>query len=234
LIDGYHAARAGFYVVRDTTAGASGANPSGGPLPVSQTIYTGGVFLSQVTFYPTAIASMDSLPLVVISHGNGHDYQWYDHIGYHLASYGYIVMSHSTETGPGSGTAAASTLANTDFLIQYQAAIGGGVLNGHIDTSRIVWIGHSRGGDGVVRAYDDLFNGVVTPTHFSIGDIKLVDAIAPVDFGGFSGKNPTLAGTSGSHPHDATFHLWVRRQREAGLQAIISRRNTESSTEHDQ
>ena len=209
LIDGYHESLAGFYVVRDTSAGASFANPSDGPFPVSQTIYTGGVFLSQVTFYPTGIASMNQLPLIVISHGNGHDYQWYDHIGYHLASYGYIVMSHSNETGPGSGTAAASTLANTDFIVQHQGVIGGGVLNGHIDTSTIIWIGHSRGADGVARAYDDLFTAAVTPTHFSIEDIKLVDAIAPVDFGGFEGLALVLNGTSGSHPHDANFHLWV-------------------------
>ena len=209
LIDGYHAKHAGFYVVRDTSAGATLANPANGPLAVSQLLYTGGVWLTQNTFYPTNIASMGQLPLVVVSHGNGHDYQWYDHFGYHLASYGYIVMSHSNETGPGSGTAAASTIANTDFIIQWQGVIGGGALQGHIDTSNIVWIGHSRGADGVARAYDDLFTGSVTPANFSIGDIKLVDAIAPVDFGGFEGLAGVLNGTSASHPHDANFHLWV-------------------------
>ncbi len=209
LIDGYDDAVAGFYVVRDTSAGSTPGNPAAGPLAVSEAIYTGGVFLGQVTFWPTDIANLGQLPLVVISHGNGHNYQWYSHLGYHLASYGYVVMSHENNTGPGSGTAAQSTLANTDFLLEYQHVIGGGALNGHLDTSRIIWIGHSRGGDGVARAYDDLFKGVVTPTHFSIDDIVLVDSIAPVDFGGFEGASPVLAGTSGSHPHDANFHLWV-------------------------
>ena len=40
-----------------------------------------------------------------MSHGNGHNYQWYDHIGRHLASYGYVVMSHENNTGPGSDAA---------------------------------------------------------------------------------------------------------------------------------
>ena len=51
--------------------------------------------------------SMGQLPLVIISRGNGHNFQWYDHIGNHLASYGYVVMSHDNNTEPGDGVAAA-------------------------------------------------------------------------------------------------------------------------------
>jgi len=77
---------AGLYMVHDTT--------QSGPLAVTEITYSGGSWLGQDTYYPTDIASMGQLPLVVISHGNGHNYMWYDHIGYHMASYGYIVMSH--------------------------------------------------------------------------------------------------------------------------------------------
>ncbi|MBL9077292.1 MAG: hypothetical protein JNL08_07310 [Planctomycetes bacterium] len=209
LIDGY-GDEAGFYVVRNLALGGIKTVTTRGPYPVSTLLYSGGSFLGQKTYYPSNIATLGQLPLVVVSHGNGHDYQWYDHIGFHLASYGYVVMSHQNNTVPGSHTAAQSTLANTDYILANQATIGGGVLNGRIDDHKIVWIGHSRGADGVARAYDLLFNGGATPAQFTRADIVLVSSMAPVDFGGFDGSAPLLGGTgNGSHPHDANFHLWV-------------------------
>ena len=210
MLDGYDDVEAGFYVCRNLTLGATATSVNAGPYPVSQLNYTGGSFLGQRTYYPTNIAALGQLPLVVVSHGNGHDYTWYNHIGYHLASYGYVVMSHQNNTVPGSHTAAQSTLLNTQYIIANQATIGGGVLNGRIDVDTIIWIGHSRGADGVARAYDQLFTGAFTPTNFTISDIKLVSSMAPVDFGGWSGQSPAGGGVgNGSHPHDANFHLWV-------------------------
>jgi hypothetical protein len=210
MIDGYDPVEAGFYVVRNLTLGAINTQTGRGPYPVSTLTYTGGSFLGQRTYYPTNIASLGQLPLIVVSHGNGHDYQWYDHIGFHMASYGYVVMSHQNNTVPGSHTAATTTLLNTDYLLGNLASIGGGVLNGRVDGDTIVWIGHSRGGDGVARAYDQLFRGVFTPVNYSIGDIKLVSSMAPVDFGGWAGAAPLLGGLgNGSNPHDANYHLWV-------------------------
>jgi len=66
FIDGY-GDEPGFHVVGDTTVT--------GPLATSSISYTGGLFLGQVTVYPTAITGL--LPLVVISHGAGHMYTWY-------------------------------------------------------------------------------------------------------------------------------------------------------------
>ncbi|MFY9345829.1 MAG: hypothetical protein WAT39_25280 [Planctomycetota bacterium] len=210
MIDGYDNDEAGFYVCRDLGRGGLATATTQGPYPVSTAVYTGGSFLGQITYYPSNIATLGQLPLVVISHGNGHNYQWYNHYGYHLASYGFVVMSHENNTVPGSHTAATSTLQNTDYILANLATIAGGVLNGHIDTSKILWIGHSRGGDGVARAYDQLFRGVVTPVNYTIASIKLVSSMAPVDFGGWDGAQPTLGGPgNGSHPHNANFHLWV-------------------------
>ncbi|MEM7199732.1 MAG: hypothetical protein AAF628_05660 [Planctomycetota bacterium] len=210
LVDGYDDG-GGLYVVRDTAAGSTKGSPAAGPYEVTEIQYTGGSFLGQDTYFPSNIASFGKLPLVVVSHGNGHQYIWYDHIGFHLASYGYVVMSHQNNTGPGSHTAADSTLRNTEYLLANQGSIGGGVLDGHIDETRIIWIGHSRGGDGVARAYDKLVQGTFTPTQFQRSGILLISSIAPVDFGGWSGTNPWLGGTgNGSHPHDVpSFHLWV-------------------------
>lgn len=181
--------QAGFHLVSDLC--------SPGPLtPVSIT-YSGGAWLGQRIWYPANLAELGRLPLVVLSHGNGHDYTWYDYLLRHLASHGFIAMSHTTNTGPGVEAAGTSTLENTDHLIAHQAVIGGGVLHGHVDAHRIAWIGHSRGGEGVVRAYDRLYDGEYVPSHFGREDIRLVSAIAPTDH----------LGPSGANPHDVPFHL---------------------------
>ncbi|MDF1800227.1 MAG: hypothetical protein P1V81_13690 [Planctomycetota bacterium] len=190
LIDGY-GDQAGFYVVHDLT--------QPGPFAVTETLYSGGTWLDQDTYYPTNIATMGKLPLVVISHGNGHNYQWYDHIGNHLASYGFVVMSHSNDTGPGIDAASLTTLDNTDAILGSQATIAGGVLNGHLDGSRIMWIGHSRGGEGVVRAYDRIVDGTYVPNHFTKEDVRLISSMAPTAY----------LLPDESTPHDANYHLWV-------------------------
>ena len=190
LIDGYGDA-AGFSVMRDLSLP--------GPYAVTEGLYSGGSWLGQDIYYPSNIAGLGKLPLVVISHGNGHNYQWYDHIGYHLASWGFIVMSHQNNTGPGIQTASLTTLNNTDHLIRYQNLILGGALFGHLDARRIAWIGHSRGAEGVARAYDHLYDGTFTPLAFKLEDIQLISSIAPTDF----------LGTADSNPHGANYHLWV-------------------------
>jgi hypothetical protein len=210
LLDGYDEEQAGFYVARNMTLGGRNTAPTAGPHAVTQATYTGGSFLGQKVYYPSNVASLGDLPLVVVSHGNGHSYLWYDHISFHLASHGYIVMSHQNNTVPGSHTAALTTLQNTDFFLGNLATISGGILANHVDSHNMTWLGHSRGADGVVRAYDQLFNNTFTPANYTIDDIKLVSSMAPVDFGGWSGGSPILGGTgNGSHPHNANFHLWV-------------------------
>jgi len=190
LIDGL-SVEAGAYVVRDVTLP--------GPHAVSQIFYSGGSFLEQTTYFPTDVASLGKLPLVVVSHGNGHNYLWYDHIGFHLASYGYVVMSHRNNTMPGSHAAATTTITNTEYLLGNLGIIEGGALLGHVDSHRISWIGHSRGGDGVVRAYDRMVDGNAIPVGYGVADIVLISSIAPVDFGG----------PNASNPHGVNYHLWT-------------------------
>jgi len=191
LIDGFDAVEAGFYVVHDIQLP--------GPHAVTEIIYTGGSFLGQDLYYPSDIASLGVLPLLVVSHGNGHNYQWYDHIGNQLASYGWVVMSHENNTVPGIETASTTTLTNTDYLLGHLGTIGGGVLQGHLDGHTIAWIGHSRGGEGVTRAYDRLVEGQFVPVNFTAADIQLISSMAPTDF----------LGPGQSDPHDRPYHLWV-------------------------
>lgn len=179
----------GFSVVKDLTT----AGPATVASPLDYAVSWTGVpsFENrQRTFFPADIASRGRLPLIVISHGNGHDYNWYDYLQSHLASYGFIVMSHQNETEPGIETASTTTLRHTEAIIGLQGTIGGGVLNGHIDADRIVWIGHSRGGEGVARAYDRIFDGTFTPIGYSLADIILISSIAPTDFLGSASANP--------------------------------------------
>ncbi|MEM1181814.1 MAG: hypothetical protein AAGM22_25945 [Acidobacteriota bacterium] len=196
----------GFYRVHDTTAL--------GPEAVTELTYSiasgFGIpagFEPQNLFFPTNVAGVvaatgENLPLVIVSHGNGHWYEDYDHIGNHLASYGYVVMSHRNNTVPGTVTASTTTLAHTDALIDALttgAIVGAGALTGNVDFDRIVWIGHSRGAEGVAIAYDRMFDATYTPVNYDTSDIKLISSMLPTDF----------QGTAVANPHDANYHLWT-------------------------
>lgn len=215
----------GFYRVHDTTTPSPEAvteltyNIAGSGIPAG--------FEGQNLFFPTDVAGViaatgENLPLIIVSHGNGHWYEEYDHIGKHLASYGYVVMSHKNNTGPGPVSASTTTLAHTDALIDQIAAsaIVDGIdptldaddLTGNIDTHRIVWIGHSRGAEGVAVAYDRMSDGTYSPLNFTMADIKLISSMLPTDFQG-TGVTPCCGGdspsTSIADPGDVNFHLWT-------------------------
>lgn len=213
----------GFYRVHDTTAP--------GPKAVTELTYNlnpavaasyniPGGYESENLFFPTDVAGVkaatgENLPLVIVSHGNGHQYEHYDHIGRHLASYGYVVMSHKNNTGPGPVSASTTTLGHTEALIAQIAAgaiPGAGALTGNIDVHRIVWIGHSRGAEGVAIAYDRMVDGTYVPTNFTMADIKLISSMLPTDFQG-TGIAPCCGGdspsTSIADPNDVNYHLWT-------------------------
>ncbi|MEM6994291.1 MAG: hypothetical protein AAF721_27500, partial [Myxococcota bacterium] len=170
--------RPGLYRTHDVTVA--------GPLAVSSIEYSGGAFLGQRTFFPTDIAAMDAVPLVVVTHGWSYTYEDYDYIGEHLASYGYVVMQHETDVGDGgpeaTNNAAPNTLDNTHYLLDNQATVGDGVLDGHLDASRILFTGHSTGGEAVVRAVTQLRDGSFSSPHFGYDNIKIVSSIAQVSW----------------------------------------------------
>lgn len=185
---------AGLYVMPDLAA--TGPLPTSsfeivGPLPPWPGPWTDEGDDLRV-YYPQALddpAFTGTFPLVVVSHGNGHRYSWYDFLGFHLASWGYIVLAHDNNTSPGIHTASLSTLRFTDKILLEQATLGGGVLDGHIDAAEITWIGHSRGGEGVARAYTRMRNEGWVPLAYSRADIALVSSIAPTDYWGFGQSN---------------------------------------------
>ena len=156
-------------------------------------------YTSSRLWYPTSIATLGVRPLIVISHGNGHQYIWYDYLGTHLASWGFIVISHQNNTAPGIETASTTTLQHTSAIIAQQGTVAAGAINGHLDATRIGWVGHSRGGEGIARAYDRLYDGTYVATGYNGQSLKFLCSIAPTDFLG-----PTSA-----HPHAANYMvLW--------------------------
>ena len=146
--------------------------------------------------YPSDIASRTNVPVVIIAHGNGQDYRWYDYMHDHFASHGWVVMSHQNDTVPGIETASETILRHTDYFWGNLTTIAGGVLNGRLDKSQTSWIGHSRGGEGVARAWNKIETGIYNPVNYDLSDINLVSSIAPTDFLLTSRSNP-----SGSNHH---------------------------------
>jgi len=202
-IDGF-SREAGLYVVHDTA--------EQGPLAVTEVL--DAVDSSVATsfgipsnkrsydlYYPTNIAQMGELPLIIVSRGNGHVYTWYDHIGFHMGSYGYIVLSHDNNTEPGVLYASFTTLGHTDAFLDQLDDVAGGVLEGHVDSHHITWIGHSRGAEGIAIAYDRITDDPpsYTPTHYTPEDITLLSSMLPTDFQGVNTANP----------HEANYHLWT-------------------------
>jgi len=86
----------------------------------------------------------------------------------------------------------------------------------------MTWIGHSRGGEGVVRAYDRVFDGTFVPTEYELSDIKLVSSIAPTGF----------LVIDQATPHSVPYHLWTGAA-DADVNGCASSNITQTFQLHD-
>ena len=136
--------------------------------------------------HPSDWLGLEAVPLVVISHGWTHEYTYYDDLAHHMASYGYVVMSHRNEVGNGGAaattTASQTALENIDAFFADVETMGGGVLAGHVDSHRIIHAGHSTGGECISRAHVRLSNGDYVSPHVNADDFVLLQSLAPVAF----------------------------------------------------
>lgn len=194
LVDGL-GDEAGFYLV--------GNMIEPGPYEVDTTSHSTSFWHTMQVYYPSNISELDPQPLVVVSHGWTHEYWYYDYLGNHLASYGYVVMSHRNEVGNGGAlateTASQTALENIDEFFAHQDEIAGGQLAGKINSNQLIHTGHSTGGECVVRAYKRLYDGDYVSPYITHEDIVLVSSLAPVAF----------LDASETHPEGVNYHQFL-------------------------
>ena len=167
-------------------------NLSGGPLPVivllhgrHATCFKGASALLQ---WPCSFNGSQSIP----------SYKGYDYVSEILASHGYVVVSVSANGvnavdnlvfDLGALARAELVQKHLDILNGFNTTGGapfGNKFVGKFDMTRIGTMGHSRGGEGVVRHYV-LNNSLGAPYG-----IKAVFPLAPVDFNRFVVNNAAL------------------------------------------
>lgn len=167
-------------------------NLSGGPFPLivllhgrHGTCFVGGTQLLQ---WPCTANNSQPIP----------SYKGYDYLSEVLASHGYVVVSISANgvnavdnSVQDLGALARAELIqkHLDILNTFNTTGGapfGTKFVGKFDMSRIGTMGHSRGGEGVVRHYV-LNNSLGAPYG-----IKAVFPLAPVDFNRFVVNNAAL------------------------------------------
>jgi hypothetical protein len=150
------------------------------------------------------VAAGGPFPLVVFLHGQQiasiPGYEGYDYLGELLASHGFIVASID-----GRSLLNATIKSRGEHVREHlrrfvarNATGSGSFLEGEMDLSRVTVVGHSRGGESVVAAYE--WQRVdPDPGYTVIG----VVAIAPVQFiGAYSFEPPILI-----HLRDAAYQI---------------------------
>jgi hypothetical protein len=167
-------------------------NLTGGPFPVivflhgrHATCFVGGSALLQ---WPCTSNNSQPIP----------SYQGYDYVSEVLASHGYVVVSVSANGinavdnavfDLGAEARAELMQRHLDILRSFNTTGGapfGTKFVGKFDLTRVGTMGHSRGGEGVVRHYG-LNNELGAPYG-----IKAVFPLAPVDFNRFVVNNAAL------------------------------------------
>jgi hypothetical protein len=117
------------------------------------------------------------------------NYRGYDYLAKRLASHGYIVVSisanainalDSSATVDDGGASARAHLIQRHLEIWQRFNEGrdpwGGIFQGHVDLNNVGTMGHSRGGEGVVRHF------MLNASQGSPYAVKAVFPLAPVNF----------------------------------------------------
>lgn len=146
-----------------------------------------------------------SWPVVVILHGEQladiPGFEGYDYLGELLASHGFIVVSIDGRSALRTTTIASRgelIREHLRLLVEQNAPGSGSILEGHLEMSQVSLVGHSRGGDAIVAAWE--WQRVDTEADY---DIDALVAIAPVQFFGNQLGEPTFV----SHVRDVAYQI---------------------------
>ena len=123
-------------------------------------------------------------------HGIGHQSQQYDAYASLLASYGYFVLS-LTSTPP-NNPPSFRVFCILKQLKEQITKIKGGYFNGKIDFTKLIFGGHSFGGDNVNYAAIDIQRNTITPSVSGLTFSDIICCILMEDrrassFGGLTG-----------------------------------------------
>ena len=158
-------------------------------------------------FYPvwTARAPKETFPLVLILHGQQTDwdvpgYQGYDYLAYILARAGYVVVSIDGRSLMDSTIKSRGELIREHLrrFAARNARGSGSFLEGRLDLSSVVLIGHSRGGDAITAAWE--WQRVAPDPEYHISALV---AIAPVQFFGVLDEEPSFQ----THLRDVSYQI---------------------------
>jgi dienelactone hydrolase len=108
-------------------------------------------------FYPSAIDSMEKVPVVIFLNGTGTPASKYQALQKHMASWGFITIGNE-EDNSFYGEAAELSIRYLELANSYDDEKTSNPLKGHIDFDNIGITGHSQGGVGVI-------NGITLHPH---------------------------------------------------------------------
>jgi len=211
MIDGY--VRVGFYVTDDPSlpgpfSGSIGQHSyalgtvqvpatDAGPTPTDSLPLTATVRYPAISSGVDAAFATGVFPLVVVMHGNSSmetSYLGYNYLLDHLASHGFIAVSIYAPVQAGIETRARAILAHIGLMAQQNTDPG--LFHGHIDLAHIGIVGHSRGGEAVVRA--PLIN-IAEGLGYAL---QAAVAIAPTDYHHYHAADVPLLIVYGSNDGD--------------------------------
>ena len=105
-------------------------------------------------YYPTDIASVEKLPVVIFVNGTGVVGSKYTALQKHMASWGFITVA-TEEQNAWNGFSAEMSVRVLELLNTYQEEGKENPFYGKVDMDRIGVTGHSQGGIGVINAITD-------------------------------------------------------------------------------
>ena len=150
---------------------------------------TGG---SYVLYYPTNVgAGGVDHPIVTWGNGTGATPSQYSGLLTHLASWGFVVVAHTSGT-TGSGV---EVLAGANYMVA-QNSNASSIFFGKLDTTKVAALGHSQGASGATNA-TVLSGGLIKSTiAFNYPNPTWVDPIHATNWGALT--KPVLLMTGGN------------------------------------